>query len=252
LSTELANQLLEAGVHFGHQTRKWNPKMKRYIYGAKNGVYIIDLAKTVGLIDVACKYLTKTTASGGRVLFVGTKPQAKEIIRESATATGMPFVNNRWLGGLLTNFETLRKSVKRYLDLKTMTTDGTLEKISKKEGSMIKKEIIKLAKNLEGVSDMEKLPAAMFVVDAKRENIAVREAVKLGIPVVAITDTDANPDLIQYPIPGNDDAIRSIKFLTKKVTDAILAGKNSAPRKASADSKSSHTSEATETSKQLS
>jgi len=203
--------------------------MKNYIYGSKNGVYIINLEKTVKKIGEACDFVRKTAASGGKILYVGTKPQAQETIRESALSCSMPYVNNRWLGGLLTNFDTLRKSVRRYLDLKEMTTDGTFDKISKKEASMISKEIVKLEKNLIGVAQMQKLPAAVFVVDAKRENIAIREAVRLEIPVVAIADTDANPDLIRYPIPGNDDALRSVKLLVKLITDAIAEGQAAQP-----------------------
>jgi len=221
---ELANQLLEAGVHFGHQTRKWNPKMGRYIYGSKNGVHIIDLEKTIECIREACDFLKTTAARGGKILFVGTKAQAREIIKENALKCGMPFVINRWLGGLLTNFDTLRRSVRRYLSLKEMTTDGTFDKISKKEASGIKKEIAKLEKNLIGVAAMEKLPAALFVVDAKLEIIAVREAYKLGIPVVALADTDADPKYLKYPIPANEDAVRSVRLLTKMVTEAIQEG----------------------------
>ncbi|MFT5207360.1 MAG: small subunit ribosomal protein S2, partial [Candidatus Omnitrophota bacterium] len=169
LSQELADQLLEAGVHFGHQTRKWNPKMKKYIYGSKNGVYIIDLAKTTKLLEKACKFVSETTAKGGLVLFVGTKPQARLIIREEAEACNMPYVNNRWLGGFLTNFDTIKKSVKHYLGLKENVANGLFDQISKKEASMITKEIGKLEKNLLGISAMGKLPAAIFVVDAKRE-----------------------------------------------------------------------------------
>ena len=227
---ELANQLLEAGVHFGHQKRKWNPKMKSFIYGSKNGVYIINLEKTLEKLDEARAFLKKTAQNGGKILFVGTKPQAQDIVRESALQCEMPYVNHRWLGGLLTNFDTLKQSVGRYLNLKKMTTDGTFDKISKKEASTINKEIAKLEKNLLGVTSMEKLPQAVFVVDAHREIIAVKEAVRLEIPVVAIADTDADPDLIQYPIPGNDDAIRSVKLLVKLVTDAIMEGVAERPK----------------------
>jgi small subunit ribosomal protein S2 len=230
LSQELADQLLEAGVHFGHQTRKWNPKMKKYIYGSKNGVYIIDLAKTTKLLEKACKFVSETTAKGGLVLFVGTKPQARLIIREEAEACNMPYVNNRWLGGFLTNFDTIKKSVKHYLGLKENVANGLFDQISKKEASMITKEIGKLEKNLLGISAMGKLPAAIFVVDAKRELIAVKEAVRLNIPVIAIADTDADPDLIAFPIPANDDAVRSVKLIMKKITTAIKEGQAAIPQ----------------------
>lgn len=224
MSQELANQLLEAGVHFGHQTRKWNPKMKPFIYGIKNGVYIVNLETTVEYITRACDFVRKIAASGGKILLVGTKPQAQPIIIEAAERTGMPYVQHRWLGGLLTNYDTVRRSVSRYLKLKSMEHDGSFDMISKKETSQLKKEMLKLEKNLKGVAYMGQLPAAMFVIDAKREDIAIKEAVRLNIPVVAIADTDANPDLLTYPIPGNDDAIRSIRFITQKIADAILEG----------------------------
>ena len=224
MSTELANSLLEAGVHFGHQTRKWNPKMKRFIYGIKNGVHIIDLEKTVHKLEQAREFARKTSSQGGKVLFVGTKPQAREIIREEAVRSGMPYVVNRWLGGFLTNFNTLRRSVARYQELIAMTTDGTFEKITKKEASGVRKEITKLEKNLAGVAQMDKLPAAIFVVDVKHEIIAVKEAMRLDIPVIGLADTDSDPEMVSYVIPGNDDALRSIRLITKSIADAVIEG----------------------------
>lgn len=225
MSKELANQLLEAGVHFGHQKRKWNPKMKRYIFGVKNGIHVINLEHTIQKLEEALGFIRTAVASGGQILFVGTKPQASSIVKQVATETGMPFVNNRWLGGLLTNYKTVRRSISRYANLKLMETDGTYDKITKKEIAVMQKEIVKLERNLLGVNSMEKLPAALFVIDCKREEIAVKEANRLDIPVIAIADTDADPDSIQFPIPGNDDAIRSIRILIQKVTEAINQGK---------------------------
>lgn len=224
LSTELANNLLEAGVHFGHQTRKWNPKMKRFIYGVKNGVHIINLEKTVNKLELAREFALKTASQGGKVLFVGTKPQAREIMREEAVRSGQPYVVNRWLGGFLTNFNTLRKSVARYQELVVMSTDGTFDKITKKEASGIRKEIVKFEKNLAGVTQMDKLPAAIFVVDVKHEIIAVKEAIRLDIPVIGLADTDSDPDMVNYVIPGNDDALRSIRLITKSIADSIIEG----------------------------
>jgi small subunit ribosomal protein S2 len=218
LSKEMIQNLLEAGVHFGHRTRKWNPLMKRYIFGQKNGVYIIDLEKTAKQVEKARDFLRKTVANGGDILFVGTKPQAQEVIRDAASRTGMFHVNSRWLGGALTNFKTIRKSVRRYLTLCDMKVDGTFEKLTKKETSGITKEIA-------GVVAMEKLPKALVVVDCKHEIIAVREAARLKIPVVALVDTDSNPNLIAYPVPGNDDAIRSIILIVNLMVESILEGK---------------------------
>ncbi len=224
MSTELANNLLEAGVHFGHQTRKWNPKMKRFIYGIKNGVHIIDLEKTVSKLELAREFARKTASQGGKILFVGTKPQAREIMKEEAIRSGMPYVVNRWLGGFLTNFNTIRKSVARYQELLTMTTDGTFEKITKKEAAGIRKEIVKFEKNLAGVAQMDKLPAAVFVVDVKHEIIAVKEAIRLDIPVIGLADTDSDPEIVNYVIPGNDDALRSIRLISKSIADAAIEG----------------------------
>lgn len=224
MSKELVQNLLEAGVHFGHQTKKWNPKMKPYIFGEKSGIYIIDLEKTVHLLTKACNFIRGVAATGAPILFVGTKPQAQEIIKTEAQRAGMYYVNHRWLGGMLTNYATIRNSVRRYKSLIQMREDGTFEVLTKKEISEIEKEIAKLEKNLIGVAEMTKLPGAIFLIDAKKEEIAVQEANRLGIPVVAIVDTDSDPDRIQHPIPGNDDAIRSIKLLTRIVTDSLIEG----------------------------
>lgn len=224
MSKELVQSLLEAGVHFGHQTKKWNPKMKPYIFGEKNGIYIIDLEKSTDLLIKACNFIRNVAAQNQPVLFVGTKPQAQAIIGEEAKRAGMFYVNNRWLGGMLTNYQTIKNSVKRYKTLLTMREDGTFDLITKKEVAEIEKEITKLEKNLAGVAEMGALPGALFVIDAKKEEIAIQEANRLGIPVVAIVDTDSDPNSVQYPIPGNDDAIRSIKLLTKIITDSLIEG----------------------------
>lgn len=224
MSKELIQSLLEAGVHFGHQTRKWNPKMKPFIFGEKGGIHVIDLEKTVEHLTRACNYLRETAAAGVPILFVGTKPQAQETVMNESKRCGMFYVNHRWLGGMLTNYQTIRNSVRRYKQLLTMREDGTFEALTKKEVAGLEKEITKLEKNLAGVVEMSRLPGALFVIDAKKEEIAVQEANRLGIPVVAIVDTNSDPDKIRYPIPGNDDAIRSIKLLTAIITDSILEG----------------------------
>lgn len=221
----LIKTLLEAGVHFGHETKRWNPKMKKFIFGQKNGIYIIDLQKTEEAVQKACSFLRGVAAQGGNVLMVGTKKQAQDIVKEEALRCGMFFVNQRWLGGMLTNYQTLKKSLKRLAEIEKFKVDGTMAKLSKKEASKLNKEMFKLNKNLEGVRAMEKLPKAMFVVDAKKEDIAVKEARKLGIPVVALVDTNSDPDLIDYVIPGNDDALRSVKLVVSLVADSLLAGK---------------------------
>jgi len=217
--------LLEAGVHFGHETKRWNPKMKKYIFGSKNGIYIINLETTEEAINKACNFLKGVVGSGGHVLFVGTKKQAQEIIREEAMKCGMFFVNQRWLGGMLTNFQTIKKSLRRLEELERIKEDGTMAKLSKKEASKLNKEMYKLNKNLEGVRSMEKLPKAMFVIDAKKEDIAVKEANILGIPVVALVDTNSDPDVIKYVIPGNDDAIRSIRLIASIISDCVANGR---------------------------
>ena len=226
VESTLMKTLLEAGVHFGHETKRWNPKMKKYIFGAKNGVYIIDLEKTKDALLKACDYLKQMAATGNSILFVGTKKQAQEIIKEETMRCGMFYVNQRWLGGMLTNFQTIKKSLKRLEELERIKEDGTMAKLSKKEAAQLNKEMVKLNKNLEGVRSMSKLPKAMFVVDAKKEEIAVKEAKKLGIPVVALVDTNSDPDLVNYVIPGNDDAIRSIKMIVNLIATSILEGKD--------------------------
>lgn len=224
MSKELVQSLLEAGVHFGHQTKKWNPKMRPYIFGEKNGIYIIDLEKTVQHLTRACNFIREVAAQGAPILFVGTKPQAQPIIEGEAKRCGMYYVTHRWLGGMLTNYQTIRNSVRRYKSLLLMRQDGTFEALTKKEVAELEREIAKLEKSLAGVSEMERLPGALFIIDAKKEEIAIKEAARLNIPVVAIVDTDSNPDIVQYPIPGNDDAIRSITLLTKLVTDSLMEG----------------------------
>jgi len=218
--------LLEAGVHFGHETKRWNPKMKKYIFGDKNGIYIIDLSKTQDAIIKASAFLKDVAANGSYVLFVGTKKQAQDIIKEEALRCGMYYVNQRWLGGMLTNFQTIKKSIRRLDELERLKEDGTMAKLSKKEASKLNKERFKLNKNLEGVRKMDKLPKAVFVIDSKKEDIAVKEARILGIKVVGVVDTNSNPDLIDYVIPANDDAIRSIKLLANIISDSVLEGRN--------------------------
>jgi len=218
-------QLLEAGVHFGHQTRRWNPKMKPFIFGKRNGVHIIDLQKTLQLFKEAVDFLTQLAAQGKTVLFVGTKSQAQETVEEEARRCGMYWVNNRWLGGLLTNFPTVQKSIKRYRELESMRDNGHYEKLSKKEVARLERERKKLEKNLLGIKDIDRCPDALFVVDSKQETIAIREAARLKIPIVAIVDTNSDPDLIDYLIPGNDDALRAIKLFAGTMADAILVGK---------------------------
>ena len=224
MSQVTMKQLLEAGVHFGHQTRRWNPKMKPYIFGARNGIYIIDLQKTVQLFKVAYNFIADAVASGQSVLFVGTKKQAAESIEEEAVRCGMYFVNNRWLGGTLTNFQTIKKSIERLKGLERMKEDGTIQRYHKKEILSLERQMVKLRKNLGGIKDMERLPGAMFVIDPRRERIAVHEARKLGVPVVAVVDTNCDPDEVDYIIPGNDDAIRAIRLMTNRVADACVEG----------------------------
>jgi small subunit ribosomal protein S2 len=219
-------QLLEAGVHFGHQTKRWNPKMKPYIFGARNGIYIIDLQKTVGLARNALRFVSDAVARGGSVLFVGTKKQAQDAIREEASRSGMFFVTNRWLGGTLTNFKTVKQGIDRLKGIEKMKEDGTYERLPKKEVAQLEREREKLEKNLGGIKDLSRLPAALFVIDTKKEHIAVHEANRLGIPVVAVVDTNCDPEGIEYVIPGNDDAIRSIRLFTGKIAEACIEGKS--------------------------
>jgi len=215
-------QLLEAGVHFGHQTRRWNPKMAPYIYTERNGIYIIDLQKTVKKVDDAYMFVRTVAAGHGTVLFVGTKKQAQDSIREEAERCGMYFVNNRWLGGTLTNFRTIRRRIDRLTTLQRMEEDGTFSVLPKKEVAKLKLEMDKLEKNLGGIKDMTGLPGCMFVVDPKKEHIAVLEARKLGIPIVGIVDTNCDPDEVDFVIPGNDDAIRAVKLIAGKMADAVI------------------------------
>lgn len=222
----LIKQFLEAGVHFGHQKNKWNPKMKDYIFTEKSGIYIIDLEKTVDALQEACNFLYEVAKKGDNVLLVGTKKQARETIREAAQKSGSFYVCERWLGGLLTNFDTVRKSIARYDKIEGMKRDGSFNKLSKKEASQLNKELAKLKKNLDGVREMKRFPEALFIIDPARETIAVKEAVKLGIPIVALVDTNCDPDLIDYVIPGNDDAIRSIRVITGIVVNALTEGRN--------------------------
>ncbi len=217
--------LLEAGVHFGHQTRRWNPKMKPYIFGARNGIYIIDLQKTVGLARAAFRFVSDSVAKGGTVLFIGTKKQAQDAIREEASRAGQYFVTNRWLGGTLTNFKTVKQGIDRLKTIEKMSQDGTYERLPKKEVAQLEREREKLEKNLGGVKELARLPSALFVIDTKKEHIAVHEANRLGIPVVAVVDTNCDPEGIDYVIPGNDDAIRSIRLFTGKVAEACIEGK---------------------------
>ncbi|MDA7025837.1 30S ribosomal protein S2 [Bacillus sp. CLL-7-23] len=218
-------QLLEAGVHFGHQTRRWNPKMKRYIFTERNGIYIIDLQKTVKKVEEAYNFTKNLAADGGKILFVGTKKQAQDSVKEEAERSGMYFVNQRWLGGTLTNFETIQKRIKRLKDIEKMQENGTFEVLPKKEVVQLKKELERLEKFLGGIKDMKELPDALFIIDPRKERIAVAEARKLNIPIIGIVDTNCDPDEIDVVIPANDDAIRAVKLLTSKMADAILEAK---------------------------
>ena len=218
-------QLLEAGVHFGHQTRRWNPKMAKYIFTECNGIYIIDLQKTVKKVDEAYNFLRSVAEEGKSVLFVGTKKQAQEAVKEEALKADMFYVNERWLGGMMTNFQTIQKRINRLKELETMEEDGTFEVLTKKEVLQLRHEMEKLEKFLGGIKDMKKLPGALFIVDPRKERIAVAEARKLNIPIVAIVDTNCDPDEIDYVIPGNDDAIRAVKLLTGRMADAVIEGR---------------------------
>ncbi|MBQ9526958.1 MAG: 30S ribosomal protein S2 [Fretibacterium sp.] len=218
-------QLLECGVHFGHQTRRWNPKMKPYIFTERNGVYIIDLQKTVKGLDRAYNFIRETVAAGGHILFVGTKRQAQETIRDEATRCGQYFINQRWLGGLMTNFPTIRKRVQRMLELRKYDEEGTWDNFNKKETAALRKEQTKLEKYLGGIAKMNAIPDAIFLIDPRREENAIAEARRLGIPVVSIVDTNCDPEVIDYPIPGNDDAIRAIKLITGLMANAVIEGR---------------------------
>ncbi len=219
-------QLLEAGVHFGHQTRRWNPKMKPYIYTARNGIYIIDLQKTLQLFDKAYQFVRDRVADGAKVLFVGTKKQAKETIEEEAKRCGMYYVNHRWIGGTLTNFRVIRQSIEKLKELKRMRDEGYFENFTKKERMKLLRKIEKLERNYKGIEDMEELPDIIYIVDPRKERNAVREARKMGIPIVAIVDTNCDPDEIDVIIPGNDDAIRAIRLITSKIADAVIEGQH--------------------------
>ncbi len=225
MSTVTMKELLEAGVHFGHETKRWDPKMKPYIFGARNGIYIIDLQKTVQLFKEACQFIRDVASRGEYILFVGTKKQAQETICEQASRCGMFYVNHRWLGGMLTNFQTIKRSIDRLNQLEAMKNDAIYNLLPKKEILEIEKERARLEKSLGGIKNMHRLPGAIFVVDPKKEKIAVREARKIGIPSIGIVDTNCDPDDVDYVVPGNDDAIRAIQLFTSKVADAVIEGK---------------------------
>ena len=219
-------QLLEAGVHFGHQAKRWNPKMKPYIFTERNGIHVIDLHKSLKKIETAYDAMREISAAGGKVLFVGTKKQAQEAVKEQAERSGMFYVNNRWLGGMLTNYKTIKTRIARLKELETMEADGTLDTAyTKKEAANFRKELVKLSKNLSGIKNMEDVPAAIFIVEVKKETLAVEEAALLGIPVFAMIDTNVDPDQITFPIPANDDAIRSVKLIASVMANAIIEGK---------------------------
>ena len=224
-------QLLEAGVHFGHQTRRWNPKMKRFIFGERNGIYIIDLQQTLSRIETAYSFVRDLVADGGTVLFIGTKKQAQDPIRSYAEKCGMPYINERWLGGMLTNFETIAKRVQKMQEYQRMRASGEFEAMPKKEALIIGRELEKLERNLQGIREMTKLPEAVFILDTKKEHIGVTEANKLGIPIVAVVDTNCDPDLIQFVIPGNDDAIRAGTLMCRIIADAVEEGRHIASRR---------------------
>jgi small subunit ribosomal protein S2 len=228
-------ELLEAGVHFGHQTRRWNPKMKPYIFGARNGIHIIDLQKTVRLFKIAYEFIVRTVSEGYPVLFVGTKKQGHDSIVEESERCGMFFIVNRWLGGTLTNFQTIKKSIKRMKDIERMKEDGSINRYTKKEILKMEKELFKLERNLGGIKNMDELPGAIFVVDPKREKIAVKEGRKLGIPVIAIADSNCDPDEIDFILPGNDDAIRAIRLFCSKIANACIEGHNLAEERLRAE-----------------
>ena len=238
-------EMLNAGVHYGHQARRWNPKMRQYIFGERNGVHIIDLQKTTRLFKGACDFIEKTTQKNGHVLFVGTKRMARDVVAEQAERAGQYYINHRWLGGTLTNLSTLRNSIHRLKRIEKMETDGTFDKITKKEALNLRREREKLERNLGGIKNMPGLPRAIFVVDAAKETIALREARRLEIPVVAITDTNADPEEVDYVIPGNDDSLKSIEFFVRTVADACLAGKMRAKDKGEDDEGGKNTKEGT-------
>lgn len=224
MTTATVREMLQAGLHFGHQTRRWNPKMKPFIYGPRNGIYIINLDITKQLFDKACSFVMDEVAGGGSVLFVGTKRQAQQIIREEAQRCNMYYVDHRWLGGMLTNFQTIKKSIERLKEIESMQADGSINRFPKKEILLMEKERVKLERNVGGIKDMRSVPSVIFIVDPRKEAIAVNEAHKLNIPIVAITDTNCDPDGIDYIIPGNDDAIKSIRLISNCLAESVLAG----------------------------
>ena len=236
-------QLLEAGVHFGHQTRRWNPKMAQYIFTERNGIYIIDLQKTVGMIDDAYKTVADLVAEGGTILFVGTKKQAQDAIQAEAERCGMFYVNERWLGGMLTNFKTIQSRIRRLKEIKTMEADGTFDVLPKKEVIALRKEQEKLQKNLGGIEEMKRLPSAIFVVDPKKEHICIQEAHSLGIPLIGICDTNCDPEELDYVIPGNDDAIRAVKLIVSRMADAVIEAQQGAEAAAAAEAEAEDTEE---------
>ncbi len=225
MTDELIKKLLEAGVHFGHQTKRWNPKMKRFIFGQRSGIYIIDLEKTVECLNQACDFLREIASKGGNILFVGTKKQAQEVIEEEAKKVNMFYVKYRWMGGLMTNYQTVKKSVDRLKAIEKMGEDGIFTRLTKKEVAHLTKEKDKLSRDLSGIREMGRLPQAIFIVDSKKEEIAVKEANKLKIPIVGLIDTNCDPDVIEYPIPGNDDALKSIRVITAILVESILEGR---------------------------
>ncbi|MEG0545720.1 MAG: 30S ribosomal protein S2 [Oscillospiraceae bacterium] len=246
MSVVSMKQLLEAGVHFGHQTRRWNPKMSEYIFTERNGIYIIDLQKTVKKLEEAYMVVRDIAADGSEILFVGTKKQAQDSVKEEALRCGMPFVNARWLGGMLTNFNTIKNRIKRLAQLKAMKEDGTFEILPKKEAAKLDLEIEKLEKFMGGITEMKKQPAAMFIVDPRKERIAVAEAKKLGIPIIAIVDTNCDPDEIDHVIPGNDDAIRAVKLIAGAMADAVIEGRQGMQGAAAIEEEAPATEEVTE------
>ncbi len=225
MASELIGQLLNAGVHFGHQTKRWNPKMKPFIFGSRSGIYIIDLEQTEKLLNAACEFLESVTAKGQAVLFVGTKKQARPLVIEHAEKAGMPYVVNRWLGGTLTNFQTIKQNLERLRELRKQKADGLFDRISKKDAIRFERQRLRLEDSFSGLAEVDRLPGCVFVIDTKREQIAVREALRLKIPIVAICDTNADPEQIQFPIPGNDDAIRAIRLVLGLATESIRRGR---------------------------
>ncbi len=225
MQDEVLKKLLECGAHFGHQTRRWNPKMKRFIFGDRDGIYIIDLEKTVHHLNEARDFAREIAMKGGSVLFVGTKKQAQDVIKSEAERAGMPYINNRWMGGLLTNFQTVRKSITKMIKIEKMVEDGSINNLTKKEVALLIKEKDKLVRDLGGIRNVIDQPKAIFVVDSKREEIAIKEGNRLGIPIIGLIDTNCDPDVIDYPIPGNDDALKSIRYIMTVITDAIIEGR---------------------------